>query len=169
MRNPFRTQMPLISYSNAPNTLGDEAEQSVHANVVTLDDAVYPDVTISPVRGNVVDTAQAYLPAYAGQDTRELFERPGIVYDYAFTAPVDASVHVTGTDRLNYMHGPVTGSAMDNYQEGNVQKLATRPPGSNGPVKGGQDFSQVAYAAWWHQQMAQYSTASAVEAQLAAI
>lgn len=171
MWNPFKKELPasMISYSPQANVVGPDSNSLVFPNAVTLDDGYYPDTVIAGGRGNLGDTNQEVLPAYAGQDKRYIVEQPGYVFEQRFVGPTDASAHVPGTVYVNAFDGPVTGSAMDNYQAGNRQQLMATPPGAHGPVKGGQDYSQIAYAAYWQQAFASYSNEAATAAQLAAI
>jgi len=179
MRNPFRTALPGISYSPEPDRVENSVDSStVLHNAVELDDAYYADSPISPYRGYVGDIDQTDRPGYAGEDKREITFQPDALPGYKFLAPAPGSTDliaprdtgsIPGTSYLNTMDGPVSGFAMDQFQEGNFQQLESSPPGAYGPVVGGEDYSTIVNNATWQEAFAQYSNAASDQAIAGAI
>lgn len=179
MRNPFRQQLPTITYSPEADKVENATDSttSLH-NAVELDDGYYADTPISPYRGDVGDIVQDQRPGYAGSDSREIVFQPDSLPSYKFMAPAPGSTDliaprdagsIPGTSYLNVKNGPVSGFAMDEYQEGNRQQLESVPPGAYGPVVGGQDYSSVVSAATWQQSFDEYSNAPSSQAIVSAI
>jgi hypothetical protein len=186
MRNPFKTTLvtgaPLSSsYSVAPSIIAADTNDTVQESAVTLDDVVYADAFPNPDRGFINDETQTWgnTPAYAGETHREILFSPEELPGYNFLSPTANSsdnlserrdaMSIPGTNYLNVMDGPVTGSQMDVFQEGNRQQLLTTPPGYNGPVVGGTDYSQLVSQAYWQESFAQYSTAASTQALVSAV
>lgn len=179
MRNPFKQQLPGITYSPEPDKVENATDSTTQLhNAVELDDAYYADTPISPYRGDVNDINQSQRPAYAGMDAREIVFQPDALPGYNFLAPAPGSTDliaprdtgsIPGTTYLNIKDGPVTGFAMDEYQEGNRQQLESVPPGAYGPVVGGEDYSTIVNNATWQEAFSQYSNAASDQAIVGAI
>lgn len=178
MFNPFRTRVPVGTFNPAASGQPNSGDIAYIHNTIDLDDPVYADQLTPPYRGAVGDIVQGDRPAYAGEDKRVLVYQPDALPGYNFLSPAPGSTDlsmprdfnsVPGTSQLNYMEGPVTGSAMDVYQTGNRQVLASTPPGQYGPVVGGDDYSQIVSNATFQQAFAEYSNAPSDQAIVSAI
>lgn len=178
MRNPFKQTLPGITYSPEPSQVESDPDSYVKPNAIELGDEYYPDTLVPAFRGDVGNIDQTMRPAYAGQDKREIVYQPGPLPEYSFLAPAPGSTDliaprdsgsVPGTAYENIMAGPVTGFALDQYQEGNRQALLSTPPGAHGPVVGGDDYSNIVTQATWQQAFAEYSNAASDQAIVRAI
>jgi len=168
MKNPFSTP---ISWSPEPSEIKADTNDTVHANVVFLDDAIQPDTPYSDTFGKTGDFPDATeTPSYVNGDEHiENVFVPGPEHTQQFQGPVP-DWGVPGTDILTIHHGPVTGQPLDVWQEGNKTPTVAQAPGSYGPVGLTEaDYAtRVAYANY--QQLQQdYSSAAADYSQIAAI
>lgn len=179
MWNPFKAKLTsAYQYSPLASAIENDTDSHPLHNSVNLDDAIFPDTTANQYRGNVGNIDQGQRPGYAGDDRRELVYSPDALPGYNFLSPAPGSTDliaprdsnsVPGTTSLNVMHGPVTGSAMDEYQTGNRQILMTAPPGSHGPVVGGPDYSTTVAYATFQEAFSSYSNAATDNAIVSAI
>ena len=141
MFNPFKTQVPVTSYAPQPSEIRPDTNSTVHANVVYLDDATYPDNPgVTPNTGNLGDTINPAVDATwtQGDESLTVVHDPNVLPAYAFldndlNTPVDVG-SVPGTTTGVIHNGPVTGQILDNFQEGNITITASTPPGYYGPV-----------------------------------
>ena len=172
----------VVAFNPAVVTPSDTDTVNLTSNTVTLDDGLYPDTWYGEDGDQSNDLGpQEWMPGYAqGQKpySREFVFTPETLPSYAMLNPAPGSQDliaprdsnsVPGTAQLNYIHGPVTGNSMDVYQEGNRQELLATPPGTYGPVVGGQDYSSVVAAATWQEAFAGYSNDAASQTIVGAI
>lgn len=148
---------------------------------VQRDDANNPDVTITGGHAERPIPYAATDGGYVGMDERVLDIVPGMMPTYEFNNPDPGNPGsvdrinaqdiggVPGTDALNYKRGPVTGFAMDAESSFEHQVLVSTPPGSYGPVVGGEDYSTLVSNATFQQAFSQYSTAPSDQTITAAI
>lgn len=179
----FSTPLPFGSSAyagDATATLDDADTVNVTKGTATLDDAFWAgDGVPNQERGNVGDMVQSYRPPYAQEDFREIEASPGPdLPAQSFLAPAPGSTDlfepryagsIPGTNSLNFMHGPVTGRALDEGFTGSRQGLESRPPGAYGPVVGGDDYSNIVSMATFQDSFANYSTAASDQTIVSAI
>jgi len=185
MWNPFRQPLPAeLTYNPYPNEIRGDTNSTVHSNAVYLDDVVYPDAVVTPHSPGLIgdyETQPDYDASVSPDGLhRQLIFTPGPdPHAYAFLAPTPGSpdnlyeprdtAGIPGTVTENIYWGPVTGNAMDEWQEGARQQLYTIPPGNKGPVTGSPDAdyaSQLAYA-YYQPVWSDYSPAAATDALIA--
>lgn len=187
MRNPFTTSMrpapgqyggyvPVDNGGGYAQAESDNPPTDValaRTDAVQLDDGDYPDSVVGPLRANIDPLNQTAWPAYAGiEDNAVPFipvQQGTQVFQGQFALPDPTVGSVPGTASLPVRGGPVTGDAMDVYQDGNVQQTSSQPPGAFGPVVGGTDQSQLITQAYYQQLIDSYSTASSDQAMVRAI
>jgi hypothetical protein len=164
-----------------PNDPDTQNQYNPGNGTVALDDGYIPGGEPFPYHGQVNDMpgTQIYRPAFSGAHKREIVQTPGQMHEQVFLAPTPNSSDnlvrsrtadsISATDYLNYMHGPVTGNALDVWEHEYRQELSATPPGAYGPVVGGPDYSNVVSQASYQEAYADYSTAVSTQAIVSAI
>lgn len=179
MQNPFTMTLPGQGNSREYGNANDSFD---FPGTLEFEDTNEPVLTgagggVATYRGNQSEQFQSDNPAYAGEYHLGYENAIGLPAPVAqSTAPAPGSTDlvvarttggVAGTNRIIQSDGPVTGR--DNPFSGLQGDLFTPNPNYNGPVSGGQDYSQQLANAYFASQATLFSEQASAQALISAV